>query len=48
MFNIRKNYQRNKLIIPNENYFIERAEKTGDEKVKKMGHRNMCGERSIF
>lgn len=35
MFNIRKNYQRNKLIIPNENYFIERAEKTGDEKVKK-------------
>jgi len=34
MFNLRKNYQRNTLIIPNENYFIERAEKNGDKKVK--------------
>jgi hypothetical protein len=38
MFNIRKNYRKNTLIIPNENYFIERAEKINDERSKKWIH----------
>lgn len=34
MFNLRKNNQENTLIIPVENYFIERAKRSGDEKLK--------------
>lgn len=33
MFNIRKNYRYNTLIVPNVNYFFEQSKKVNDPKL---------------